>query len=269
MTIELIPTCRGSINRNETFVNNAAKEQTHHQSRVEMRLLCVGMALLVVSSAGPCGTSTTTSFTKYSSDKPVCLILNNTQNSSANYMAFYPEVDTYTLLHSTNCKYSAFGGEIDLKFVFILAFELFHPAVHNYSNVIDTIQIAIEIGGITSSYVHWYRDGYTASFFTLVATLSNGIVTALDWDNGCFVGVGTCTKCINDERDCALSNSTCSASSINSTSCDIKFYMAWKGTDSTGQYLTSSGKTISKFRSYSAASFYQTLLDVPNDIVLK
>lgn len=56
-------------------------------------------------------------------------------------------------------------------------------------------------------------------------------------------------------------------SKTNSTAdpCDLKVYVVWTGTDSTGAYLKSAGRRFSRYRQFGAASLFQGALNVVND----
>lgn len=55
------------------------------------------------------------------------------------------------------------------------------------------------------------------------------------------------------------------ASSLPSSSCDLKIFISWTGTDSAGNYLTSSSKRFSRFRQYGTATAYQSAVNLGTD----
>lgn len=190
--------------------------------------------------AGICGTSTSNSFTKYSTNGAVCIIVNHTSiPSTQSFMAFYPQTDDYSLI-AANGSYTRFS--------------------RNFLNATQ-INVVVEAGGVYSPPALWHVNGNTVSFFTAIIQLNNGKVDKIYWEDGCFDCRG---NCVNSGRDCAYANTTC-----ETKNCDIKFYVAWRGTDTSGQFMTSSGKTISKYRAYSINGVYQTVLDLPSQIILK
>jgi hypothetical protein len=169
----------------------------------------------------------------------------NGRNYTNQRMPFYPETDDYSLLQANGSFY-------------------------RFNNIPAnaTLRVSLEVGGIASPEVIWRLPPNSgqlatrfATFFTAVVDLNAGKVQRIYWEDGCFDCGGT-GNCINDARDCV--NTDCVT-----RNCDIKFYLAWRGTDTSSQYMTSSGKTISKYRAYSINGIYQSILNVSSSIVFK
>eukprot|EP00475_Leptophrys_vorax_P030997 TRINITY_DN467_c0_g1_i1.p1 TRINITY_DN467_c0_g1~~TRINITY_DN467_c0_g1_i1.p1 ORF type:complete len:212 (-),score=47.81 TRINITY_DN467_c0_g1_i1:199-834(-) len=180
--------------------------------RALVGMIVLGLVLSAVASL--CGTSDTTTFTKYNTATPICLILNDTVANSGNgsyqYMTFYPEIDAYTLIHAQG------------------SFELFHPYSTGDTSI-QKLEILLEAGGQISPATGWFKFNYTVPFFTAIINLSNGKVNSISWQSGCFSEIvgDSCTLCLNDGRDCGVSNSTCGVSNtgninVTSTTCDAK-----------------------------------------------
>jgi len=97
-------------------------------------------------------------------------------------------------------------------------------------------------------------NGFYVPFWTLIITLSDGLVSTLTWDDGCL----TCDseECV--DSTCALDASTCYSTDQGSTDCSPKIFVGWYGTDAGGVYLTSAGSRLSRFQSYSISSAYSS-----------
>jgi len=67
-----------------------------------------------------------------------------------------------------------------------------------------------------------------------------------------------------------VASPTVSPSSINSSvaipqsTCDLKLFLVWTGSDSKGQYCTSSNSRFSRFRQYGTATVYQSAINLGN-----
>ncbi|EWS72669.1 hypothetical protein TTHERM_000727808 (macronuclear) [Tetrahymena thermophila SB210] len=110
---------------------------------------------------------------------------------------------------------------------------------------------------------------YVFPIFSAVIQITNGKITGIDWDNGCWNGSSptVCKQLTVSTLDSKGNQTTYSESNNyitdctnNSTdgSCDPKVYISWMGTDSNGNYMTSAGLRMSRFQSYSVGEFYQS-----------
>jgi len=93
----------------------------------------------------------------------------------------------------------------------------------------------------------------TVPFWTLIISLSNGVVSSLDWDDGCIGCSGD--SCVDDT--CAIDGDRC----YHGTDCAPKFYVGWFGTDRSGVYLRSAGSRYSRFREYSVSAAFNSAFD--------
>jgi hypothetical protein len=64
-------------------------------------------------------------------------------------------------------------------------------------------------------------------------------------------------------------NSTLTAAELNSAAetCDLKIFVVWTGTDSTGQYLKSANRRFSRFRQFSVSTAYQSALNLGQNAI--
>lgn len=149
-------------------------------------------------------------------------------------------------------------------------------------------------------------DIVTFALYTVIVTLSQGVVTGISWDDGCFFCAENTPSCdfsafdanqsqtIYDPNlkgcrlefaDCydmryfsagafvnasAAVNATSSApapapagAGVNgSSSCDLRVFVAWTGTDAKGNGLMSANKRFSRYRKFNVATAYQSALNV-------
>lgn len=93
-------------------------------------------------------------------------------------------------------------------------------------------------------------------------------VTSVTFDDGCFFCGEASTACVVNaqavaggqpvneamHRGCAVPESQCAPQpggvSADSSSCDMKLFIAWTGTDVNGEYMTSLNRRFSRFRGY-------------------
>jgi len=182
----------------------------------------------------------------YSTGPPVCLVMVGNSDfttqtwATSNQTGFTPKVDDFSLLqvansHSTNTTTGRWISAPD-------------------------VNIRLEIGGLVSPWKSRSRDGLVVPFWTAILDVDNGRLNSIYWDDGCY----ECddSQCIN--ATCAVPVSTCyevtytGFSTGGTNNCDLKIYIGWKGQDKDGNYLTSSARRLSAFRSYSLSSVYNT-----------
>ena len=120
-------------------------------------------------------------------------------------------------------------------------------------------------------------------FFTLIVDMSGGYVDSVTWQDDCstctseafvYSDDGACncgipiTSCIG--YNASVTSSATLSSSTNyanaSVSCDLQIYIAYSGTDSGGNVLTSASRTIANFRKWSLNSLYQSAVGFYSDI---
>jgi hypothetical protein len=134
---------------------------------------------------------------------------------------------------------------------------------------------------------------YTIPFYTIIVSLSQGKVSYITFDDGCYFCASNGAECISTAVDLntstavptsellgcrepasycypASSNGANESTSSNTTvlplsPCDLKVFVVWTGTDAAGTYLTSAGRRLSRFRQYASASAYQSGLNAVAD----
>lgn len=146
-----------------------------------------------------------------------------------------------------------------------------------------------------------YGDGTiisTVPLYTVIIGMDKGAVSYISWDDGCIFCATNGAECIDntidtntsvpmegspEHRNCVQNADYCypastaanssdynygnATSTIAQSPCDLKVFIVWTGTDSSGRYLTSAGKRFSRFRQYAAASAYQTGINVVADTI--
>lgn len=124
---------------------------------------------------------------------------------------------------------------------------------------------------------------YVVPFFTLIVEMSGGYPSSAQWeddcstctsesfvysdDGSCNCGVPTwsCFDYVNATNPSApLTNTTKYIS--HSVDCDMKIYIAYKGTDSDGNAMTSSSRTLKNFRKWSFGSLYNNIVSTYNNL---
>lgn len=171
---------------------------------------------------------------------PLCVVINDN-----NYVAFYPDVDDFTLLEVENSFNASWLDSPDN----------------------DPVYIRAEVG---THSTYWrarsqMRGGrkITVPFWTLVVEITDGLVSKLTWDDSCPL-CETSDLCV-EERNCGVVHSSC-GNSVDSNNCNLQIYLAWFGTDVDGKYMTSSDKRLSRFRSGSLRGAYDSALKKANNI---
>ncbi len=127
-------------------------------------------------------------------------------------------------------------------------------------------------GGLNSSLTKTF-DVY--NFFTILIRMDNGVITKIDWDNGCYLcDISMCFtftpldylsgNATTGSSGCKTAN--CFTSSNTTGSCDPQVYVAFVGTDSAGQSMESAGLRIAAFRQFSISSSYTSALAQFNSV---
>ena len=116
---------------------------------------------------------------------------------------------------------------------------------------------------------------YVVPFFTLIIDMSQGYIDSVYWQDDCttctseafvYSDDGACncgvpvSSCIGFNASVTTSATQTSTSVFanSSVSCDVQIYVAYSGTDSGGNVLTSASRTIANFRKWSLNSIYQS-----------
>jgi len=97
-------------------------------------------------------------------------------------------------------------------------------------------------GGVTNRY--------TVGSYSLVVEMTKGVVTALTWIDGCSecpsscANTGqslTCPDSVCLTNDCTIPEGDCHNANHPVTTCDLKIFLAWVGSDAHSRPCTSSG----------------------------
>jgi len=171
---------------------------------------------------------------------PICVVIDD-----KNYVCFYPNVDDFTLLEVEN----SFNT----------------PWLDSPSN--DPVYVRVEVGAKTS---FWRTRSQgtgaaklTVPFWTIVIEMTNGLVDRLTWDDSCPLCESS-DLCVS-EKNCGVAHSSC-GNTVSDNNCNLQIYVGWFGTDVNGEYMTSSDKRLSRFRSGSLRGAYDSALKKANNI---
>jgi len=181
-------------------------------------------------------------YTQFAKMKPPIAFIFNTFQTTK-YAAFYPNVDDFTLLEIQNSFNQSWLDDPSGNPVYIRA----------------------EVGGVSSPWR--LRGGGSGTsrtavpFWTLIVQATNGVVTALTWDDSCYTLCANQALCVS--VNCGVAFNDCAGT----TNCNFQVYLGWFGTDSAGIPCTSADKRISQFRSGSLMGAYNSALSKANDIV--
>ena len=146
-------------------------------------------------------------------------------------------------------------------------------------------------------YSGFYGKPRIFPMYTAIVTLTEGIVTSISWDDGCYGcnfsaldnGCGDSimsinstsssyqvmassngasyyngywnTLCGNGCTRCWNSNDYCNTNCDAGTpgcACDLTIYVVFTGTDNQGRYLSSAGLRMSRFQDYSISSLVES-----------
>jgi len=171
---------------------------------------------------------------------PLCIVIDD-----KSYVAFYPNVDDFTLVEVEN----SFGA----------------PWLDSPQG--DPVYIRAEVG-THSSFWRTRSQGsgagkLTVPFWTLVIELADGLVSTITWDDSCPL-CDSSDLCV-EGRNCGVLHTSC-GNTASDDNCNLQIYVAWFGTDVDGRYLTSSDKRLSRFRSGSLRGAYDSALKKANNI---
>lgn len=173
---------------------------------------------------------------------PICVELFDTAAPASTLrMPFNVDVDDFSLLEITR------GND---------------ATTWMYSDLIETrgwtdVGVRVQVGNRVSEarQFTWKNEKQvplTAAFLTVVVGLEDGNVVDIDFDDGCE-GCGS-SLCGPESMTCGIAFDDCDSDDL---SCNPKLYVAWIGTDASGQYTTSAGRTWSRFRQFSIGEIYK------------
>ncbi|RYG52320.1 hypothetical protein EON67_01505 [archaeon] len=101
------------------------------------------------------------------------------------------------------------------------------------------------------------RRFYTT--YTYIIQVDKGNITSVVMDTGCYLcGADACGAASSTgHENCYVKTDACQSTAngenIVANSCDPKIFVVWTGTDADGEYLTSAGYRLSRFRRYGAS----------------
>ncbi|GIQ86231.1 hypothetical protein KIPB_008044, partial [Kipferlia bialata] len=111
---------------------------------------------------------------------------------------------------------------------------------------------------------HTGSTSYFIPYRTVLLTLAEGVPESIAWDDriGCDFCGDTDASCIDNVCGLAYSDYTVGTDSI----CNTSFMLAWEGTDSDGEALTSEGSTFYNYRYLSLSDAEDLIEDIKADI---
>ena len=264
-----------------------------------LALALIGLSLLPSSSARTCdqvlgytpacsGTGVRyTAFSKTPTNGPICLLWTDGTGTFARSVAFFPEVDEFSLLEIDGSKCSFLFVlslvEVDLfRFLLVHAGSMFRPPLslslssntlspppplslshfHLGSSGLDTttdVQFIIQVGRQCSEPMDYtYQDSQSLTrqvpFFTAIVRLDDGVADEVVWDTGCFSCSGS-DACRNGV--CGFKTQIGQDCHENGDlDCDMKVYLGWIGVDNDGNHMTSAALRLSAFSQYSVVDIY-------------
>eukprot|EP01017_Pseudomicrothorax_dubius_P021688 TRINITY_DN2333_c0_g1_i1.p1 TRINITY_DN2333_c0_g1~~TRINITY_DN2333_c0_g1_i1.p1 ORF type:complete len:173 (-),score=36.52 TRINITY_DN2333_c0_g1_i1:287-805(-) len=134
------------------------------------------------------------------------------------------------------------------------------------------VTIVLQAGPSTTSsnkafYVLNDRDGsFVIPVFSAYVRVNAGVVTKVEWDNGCFTcDSGNCKTYIpfkyNDNTQLDPESNCFDPECLTKTKdCDPKIYISFVGTDRDNNKLESAGLRLSAFRKYSLSDSYGSVM---------
>jgi len=149
---------------------------------------------------------------------------------------FLPTVDTLSLLQVLPLSYINYTTAY-------ASWPILYPNLHVY------LQVGNGTSSIQSTRKRFWATNQIIGSYSAIITLSGGYVVSLDWDDGC-------EECDSDrclDNVCSLVPSTQCMAAM----CDMKFYLAWVGTDKNGIYATSAGSLPSNFETFVYGTAYE------------
>ncbi|CAD8179554.1 unnamed protein product [Paramecium octaurelia] len=123
-------------------------------------------------------------------------------------------------------------------------------------------------GSISTVYGTPYtQSGGAFPIQSIVVQMIQGSVIDVFWDNVCFDGSQCKENSITTTTGQSVSENNDFVTSCSGGACDPKVYVSFLGTDANGQYFTSNGIRMSKFRQYSAAQIFTNTQNAFNSVI--
>ncbi|KAJ3426209.1 expp1 protein [Anaeramoeba flamelloides] len=170
-------------------------------------------------------------------DDSIIFVYINDPDGTNKRGTFYPTVDDFTVLriNEFGCTY----GENE--------------------NV--TISVGVNEDE-RSTFVHYSKDKRFVGYYTVIVKLDEGKIDKIFWDDSI------------DKSDCPDENAIddfCSLSLEDYDDCksnarDLKVFVAWIGTDSDGDYMTSANTIPSRFKRFGVSKVVNEAADLGEDI---
>jgi len=159
---------------------------------------------------------------------------------------FLPKVDQLAILRISTLSYS------NSSFAY-LAWMAKYPNLYVY------LQVGNGTSAIQSSPKRYWATDSVIGSYSAVIRLQNGQVTDIEWDDGCQEC--NADRCLDNV--CSLELSSCVTTNAM---CDMKFYLAWIGTDANGINCNSAGNLPSNLMTFSYGPVYpQAAMAAPNN----
>lgn len=123
--------------------------------------------------------------------------------------------------------------------------------------------------GMNSTRKHYFvrsSGAYTVGAFQLVVEMAKGVVNKLTWIDGCgecqcsSSGSATCQSNVCVTNNCAISENDCTA--LAADQCNMKFYVAWVGSDVNNRPCTSAGSLPYNFVQFGLSAAYRAAAGV-------
>lgn len=198
---------------------------------------------------------------------PLVIVVYKNQEPVAK-LQYYLEVDNFSLLEVLGSNHT----------------ELFDPhfdaTTLNSTRVEDikSVMISVSFRGFSTPPIPraFIKDPgepvssrRVAAYYTAVINAEKGEVTGVSWENECLGCLSE--NCLEAASPCTSNLATECQSETNPTTpttCSLKVYVAWKGSDKDGQFFTSSEQTISNFRKFSAKFAYEEAASTARQTVI-
>eukprot|EP01130_Rhizamoeba_saxonica_P017187 TRINITY_DN8224_c0_g1_i1.p1 TRINITY_DN8224_c0_g1~~TRINITY_DN8224_c0_g1_i1.p1 ORF type:complete len:282 (-),score=42.27 TRINITY_DN8224_c0_g1_i1:36-812(-) len=129
-----------------------------------------------------------------------------------------------------------------------------HGSYGNYATRTD-LYVYLQIGDFKTSRKRYNRAGIVVGSWQAIATIENGNLTGIDWDDGCDECASDLNRCI--DNSCGLDIiDDCQCENCPADVCNMKVYFAWFGTDSEGDVCISKGDLPSNLGIFSLGTVY-------------
>lgn len=136
----------------------------------------------------------------------------------------------------------------------------------NTGSINSSITLQFQNSTTSSGYLYHEGNQEVSGIYSFVIRTDKGVVLSIDSDNhnNCQSGCsGTCRTVSSDSNCFRPVNTTLTSGRLKlSVENDPKIFVSWMGTDSTGAYMLSQTKRISRFTEYSVGNVYQDALKI-------